>query len=149
MIRAVDAQLVIPMTMTMTISVSRIPKTSVVAEPTTSRMIGVRMSARTNVGRTRKKSVMRISIAVDPAADEAATIPRTAPSDDRHDRRQQPDDHRDPGAVDGQVEHVAAELVGPEQVSSRDGGSRRGQPVAVDRRLERPDEERPGRARGR
>ena len=59
MIRAVDAQLVTPMTTTMTTSVDGIPKITA-SDPMSSRMIGARMSARTNVGSTRKKSVMRM-----------------------------------------------------------------------------------------
>ena len=61
------------------------------------------------------------------------------PHDDRDERRQQPDRHRDAGPVDGQVEHVAAELVGAEDVR---GGRRleRG-PGRRRHRLERPDEE--------
>ena len=59
MIRAVDAQLVTPMTTTITSSVTRIPKNSLFS-PTRSRMIGARIRARTNVGRTRKKSVIRM-----------------------------------------------------------------------------------------
>jgi len=53
MIRAVEAQLVTPMTTTITKRVARIPKNSA-SVPTMSRMIGARTIARTNVGRTRK-----------------------------------------------------------------------------------------------
>ena len=88
--------------------------------PMMSRMIGARMIASTNVGRTRKKSVIahedadrsRPPTNPDTIADQGA-------DDDRDDRRQQPDDHRDPRAVDGQVEHVPAELVGPERCARR------------------------------
>ena len=59
MIRAVAAQLVRPMTMTMTISVALMPKISA-SMPTRSRTIGARTTARTKVGRTRKKSVIRM-----------------------------------------------------------------------------------------
>ena len=96
--------------------------------PMTSSMIGARMSARTKVGRTRKKSVTRIS-RCRPAADEAGDDPDQGADDDRDERRQEPDEHRDPGAVDGQVEDVAAELVGAQHVL-RVGGSS-GSPVAV------------------
>ena len=61
MTRAVVAQLVSPMTTTITIIVARIPNSSASA-PTMSRMTGARMIARTIVGRTRKKSEMRIRI---------------------------------------------------------------------------------------
>jgi hypothetical protein len=79
MIRAVDDQLVMPMTTTMTISVIRMPKTSRAAEPTSSRMIGVRIRARTNVGMTRKKSVIRMRIASVVPPTNPATIPTTTP----------------------------------------------------------------------
>ena len=77
MIRAVDAQLVMPMTMTMTTSVVRMPKISA-SSPMMSRMIGARMMASTNVGRTRKKSVTRMRRVVGPAADEARRRCRSA-----------------------------------------------------------------------
>ena len=109
------------------------------SSPTRSRMIGARMRARTNVGRTRKKSVMRIrSVSIRPPTNPDA-MPMTAPSSDRDDRRQQADDHRHPRAVDGQVEDVAAELVGAEDVAGRrwvEGQAGRGGDG-----LERPDEE--------
>ena len=61
MIRAVEAQLVMPMTMTITTSVARRPPNSA-STSTMSRMIGARTMARTKVGRTRKKSVRRIRL---------------------------------------------------------------------------------------
>ena len=113
--RAVVAQLVRPMTITITSSVARMPNSSAWA-PMTSRMIGARISARTIVGSTRKKSEIRIRSVSTVPPTKPATIPTSAPMHDRDDRRHQPDQHRDPGAVDGEVEHVAAELVGAEQV---------------------------------
>ena len=112
MIRAVDDQLVMPMTMTMISRLSRMPKSSLDPPPTTSRMIEVRMIASTNVGMTRKKSAIRISDGIGPSADEPADDADDDPEDDGDDRREQPDDHRDPGRVDGQVEHAPPELVG-------------------------------------
>ena len=79
MIRAVEAQLVTPMTMTMTSSVRRIPNSSA-SVPTSSRMIGARMSASTKVGNTRKKSVMRMSTVSSQPPTNPATIPMTDPS---------------------------------------------------------------------
>ena len=61
----------------------------------------------------------------------------------RDDRREEADDHRDPGRVDRQVEHVAAELVGPERVLDATAAPRRG-PVAVTAVWSGPDEERRG-----
>ena len=119
MIRAVDDQLVIPITMTMTISVIRIPGISVVAEPTTSWMIGVRIRARTNVGITRKKSVIRISDESVNAADEPGDDAHHDADEDRDERREQPDRQRHAGAVDREVEHVPAELVRSQQVGER------------------------------
>ena len=78
MIRAVVAQDVMPMTMTMTISVARSPKISA-STPMMSRMTGARMIASTNVGRTRKKSVSRIRT--------LSTRPPTKPGDDADERR--------------------------------------------------------------
>jgi hypothetical protein len=73
--RAVDDQLVIPMTTTMTPRVKRTPNTDTPG-PTISSMIGARISARTKVGMTRKKSVVRMSTAsVDPP-----TNPDTMPT---------------------------------------------------------------------
>ena len=74
-------------------------------------MIGVRIRARTNVGQDEEEVGDPHEDRVDPPADEARDDPDDAPMSDRDERRQEPDDHRDPGAVDGQVEHVAAELV--------------------------------------
>ena len=54
-----------------------------------------------------------------------ATIPIEGADEDRDQRGQEADRHRDPRPVDRQVEHVAPELVGPEDVGRR-------------RRLERP-----------
>ena len=79
MTRAVDAQLVMPMTMTMTISVTRIPAISA-SRPTISRMIGARTRARTKVGRTRKRSVMRIRTWSVRPPTNPDTIPTRAPS---------------------------------------------------------------------
>ena len=79
MIRAVEAQLVIPITMTITINVIRIPKSWVVAEPIRSRMSDVRMIASTNVGMTRKKSVIRISVLSVRPPTKPLMTPRTAP----------------------------------------------------------------------
>ena len=73
MIRAVLAQLVRPMTTTITIRVALIPKISA-SSPMMSRMIGARRRARTNVGRTRKKSVRRIRA--------VSSQPPTKPDDD-------------------------------------------------------------------
>ena len=63
MIRAVDDQLVIPITTTITSRLERMPKISRDPVPSTSRMIAVRMIARTKVGITRKKSATRIMTA--------------------------------------------------------------------------------------
>ena len=79
MIRAVDDQLVMPMTKMITTSDIRIPNTSVAAEPTTSWMIGVRIRARTNVGITRKKSVTRMRPESAKPPTNPATIPTTTP----------------------------------------------------------------------
>ena len=106
----------------------------------TSRMIGARMIASTKVGRTRKKSVIRIRTVSAQAAEEPGDDPDDGAEHDRDERRQKPDHHRDPRAVDGQVEQVAAELVGPEDVR----GGRRLEaivPVAVVDGLERADEQ--------
>ena len=59
MMRAIEAQLVRPMTTMITSSVARIPKSSA-SVPTMSRMIGASTIASTKVGSTRKKSVSRI-----------------------------------------------------------------------------------------
>ena len=56
---------------------------------------------------------------VGPAADEARDDADEGADEDRDQRRQEPDRHRDARAVDRQVEHVAAELVGPEDVGGR------------------------------
>ena len=82
----------------MTSRLSRIPAISLEPVPSTSRMIEVRISARTNVGRTRKKSAMRIEHGVEPAADVAADDPEDRPDRDRDDGREQADDHRDPAS---------------------------------------------------
>ena len=79
MIRAVDAQLVMPITMMITTRVIRMPATWLVS-PTMSRMIGARTRARTNVGRTRKKSVMRIRRASVRPPKKPDAMPMTAPS---------------------------------------------------------------------
>ena len=116
MMRAVDAQLVMPDHDDDDEQRRPDPEELRARVPTSSRRIGARISARTNVGRTRKKSAMRIRI----ESSRPPTKPRDDPDEhadhDGHDRRQQPDDHRDPGAVDGQVQHVAAELVGAEEM---------------------------------
>ena len=79
MIRAVDDQLVRPITMTMTSSVMRIPNTSL-SDPNISVMTGARTSARTNVGMTRKKSVTRMrSVSVRPPR-KPAMIPTLVPT---------------------------------------------------------------------
>ena len=109
-------------------------------------MIGVRIRARTNVGMTRKKSVTRISAGVGEPADEPGDDPDEDADEDRHERRQEPDRERDPGTVDGEVEHVPADLVRPQEVDER----RRLEPAAGrgHGRLERPDEQRRQRRRG-
>ena len=73
MIRAVEAQLVIPITTTITTSVIRMPRNSAWA-PMTSSRTGARISASTNVGSTRKKSDTRIRI--------VSVTPPTNPADD-------------------------------------------------------------------
>jgi hypothetical protein len=78
MMRAVDAQLVMPMTTTMMYKVIRIPKNSEVV-PKISRRIGARMRARTKVGRTRKKSVMRMSVVSTQPPMNPLTIPTNTP----------------------------------------------------------------------
>ena len=60
MIRAVDDQLVIPITIDDHEQAQPDARRSRAACPSTSRMIAARMIARTNVGRTRKKSAIRI-----------------------------------------------------------------------------------------
>ena len=57
---------------------SRMPKSSLDPPPTMSRMIGARMIASTNVGRTRKKSVIRMRT--------ASVRPPTKPDDDADER---------------------------------------------------------------
>ena len=138
MIRAVLAQLVSPMTTTITISVALIPKISA-SSPTMSRMIGARRIASTNVGRMRKKSVSRIRTVSSRPPMKPDTMPISAADDDRDERGQEADRHRDAGPVDGLVEDVPAEVVGSEQVRrarrlERQAGRGRG-------RLERADEE--------
>ena len=83
MIRAVDDQDVMPITTTITRSPTRIPKTSVVPPPRTSRMIDVRMIARTNVGMHEEEVGDAHEQRVDPAADE----PADDPDDDADERR--------------------------------------------------------------
>ena len=104
-----------------------------------SRMTGARMIARTNVGRTRKKSVSAHQRAVGPAAREPRDDADEGADEDRDERREQADRHRDPGAVDGQVQDVPPELVGPEEV--RGGRRLERRAGRGDRRLERPDEQ--------
>ena len=78
MIRAVAAQDVIPMTTTITTSVMRIPNSSAWV-PMMSSRTGARIKARTNVGRTRKKSVMRMrKVSMRPPRNPL-TIPINAP----------------------------------------------------------------------
>ena len=130
MIRAVDDQLVIPMTITMTIRVIRIPNTSVAAGADE-----VADDRRQDQGQDERRDHEEEvgdphQEGVEPAADEAGDDPDDGADRDRDDRRQQADEQRDPGAVDGQVEHVAAQLVGAERVARRPGGWRR-PPVAV------------------
>ncbi len=79
MIRAVVAQDVMPMTMTMTTSVARNPMISA-STPMMSRMTGARMIASTNVGRTRKKSVSRIRPPSTRPPVKPATTPMSAPT---------------------------------------------------------------------
>ena len=78
MILAVEAQLVIPTTMTITKRVVRTPKKTL-PEPITSAMIGARMSASTKVGRTRKKSVIRIRTPSVRPPTNPPTTPMTPP----------------------------------------------------------------------
>ena len=106
--RAVVAQLVRPITITITSSVARIPNERAPASPMMSRMIGARISARTIVGSTRKKSEIRIRIVSTAPPTNPATIPTSAPMTIVITVAMQADQHRDPGAVDGQVEHVPA-----------------------------------------
>ncbi len=56
---------------------------------------------------------------VRPASDEPRHDPEQGPDDERHDGGQEADEHRDPGAVDGQVEDVTAEVVGPQEMLRR------------------------------
>ena len=114
MILAVDDQLVIPITTTMISRLTLMPKMSIDPVSSTSRMIAVRMIARTNVGRTRKKSAMRIVTPVEPAPDVAGGDAEHGADEDGHERGEQPDDHRDPGGVDGEVQDRPAQLIGPE-----------------------------------
>ncbi len=76
--RAHDAQLVMPTTMTITISVVRMPRT-VLPVPMMSLMIGARISASTKVGRTRKKSVIRIRKASSRPPANPPTMPISPP----------------------------------------------------------------------
>ena len=118
-IRAVEAQLVMPMIRMMTTSWTLMPKKSPEASGVPlmlSRTIGARIRARTKVGRTRKKSVMRISTVSIGAADVARDDAHHRAEEDRHEGRHQADGHRDARAVDGQVEDVAPELVGAQEV---------------------------------
>ena len=138
MTRAVDAQLVTPMTMTMTTRVIRIPAISASA-PTISRMIGARMIARTKVGRTRNRSVIRIRIWSRPAAGEPGHDPDQGTEDDGDDVASRPmtiDIARPP---DRQVEDAPAERVG----AHRELEARRLELLAGrrDHGLEWPDEE--------
>ena len=74
-------------------------------------------------------------------------MPSSTPDDDGHDGRQEPDEHRDPRPVDGQVEDVAAEVVGAQEVR------RRGRLEAIagrrGHRLERPHEQDRGEGQDR
>ena len=77
------------------------------------------MTASTNVGRTRKKSVTRIrTVSIRPPT-EARHDADQAADEDRDQGRQEPDGHRDPRPVDRLVEHVATQIVRPEEVVRR------------------------------
>ena len=78
MILAVDDQLVSPITTTMTSSVIRTPKISP-SVPNREAMTGARMIARTKVGITRKKSVIRIRKESVRPPMNPATIPMRTP----------------------------------------------------------------------
>ncbi len=76
--RAVVAQLVRPITMTITSRVERMPN-SCALPPMTSSMIGARISASTIVGRTRKKSDTRMRKPSTAPPTNPATIPTRVP----------------------------------------------------------------------
>ena len=115
MTRAVVAQLVSPMTTTMTSRVARIPRNSACG-PMMSRMIGARIRARTNVGRTRKKSEIRIRTLSRTPPTKPARMPTTAPIRIVISVAIRPIAIEMRGAMDGEVQHVAAQLVGAEEV---------------------------------
>ena len=118
MIRAVVAQDVMPMTMTMTTSVARNPSDLGLDADDVEDDRGE--DDRQHERRQDQEEVRQPhQAAVDPAADEAGDDADERPDEDRDRGRQQPDRHRDPGPVDGQVEHVPAELVRPEDVLER------------------------------
>ena len=115
MTRAVVAQLVRPMTITITIRVDRIPNSSAWG-PMTSSMIGARISASTIVGRTRKKSDRRISRLSTVPPTNPATMPTSEPMTIvmRVAIRPIVIEIRAPWTV--RFEQVAAQLVGAEPV---------------------------------
>ena len=122
----------------MTSSVARSPNSSA-STPMMSRMTGARMIASTKVGSTRKKSVRRMRPLSSRPPTNPATTPMRAPTKIVINVARSPIDHRDASAVDRQVEHVAAELVGAEGVRGRRRLERRA--GRGRHRLERADEE--------
>ncbi len=116
MIRAVDDQLVSPMTMTMTNRVIRMPRISP-SVPNRLVMIGARIERQDERRDDQEEVGDAHQGGVRPTAPEPGDDPDQHADEDRHDGRQQPDDHRDPGAVHGQVEDAPAELVGAQRVA--------------------------------
>ena len=115
MIRAVDDQLVMPMTTTITSRLSRIPANSL--EPVPSDVADERRQDQREDERRQDEEEVGDAHrdVVEPAADVAADDPEDRPDRDGDDGREEADHHRDPRRVDRQVEHRPAELVGAER----------------------------------
>ena len=148
MTRAVVAQLVRPITTTMTISVDRIPNNSRLRADDVEH--DRREDQREHDRRQDQEEVRRCASAAlsSRAAGEPGDDADQRADDDRDERGHEADRHRDPGAVDGQVEHVAARARRCRTVLRR-WAARAARRSRSSTRLQRPHEQVRARSRGR